>query len=300
MKKIRINTIKKENLLSKNILNLGLIGFNKSNGHFFSYPAIINGYDRRKFRNLKWDNIFEYLEKVPKNRFNIKNAKISHVWCQNFKLSKNLSEACYIQNPVKNYEEMLDKVDGIIIARDDWKSHLKISKYFLKKKIKVFVDKPLTFSKKELKVFSKYLRSNLLMSCSSLRFYENLNKYKKSQFDKIKLFTINDFNKYFIHMLEFSFLMGFTKIKEIKKKGKNYFLKFDKGETNINLDNKNKTHKAIIYYKGKKIREILFKDNFYMFKNLLKSFINFCKNKNTYSNKETIKIIDNLIKIKNE
>ncbi len=35
-----------------------------------------------------------------------------------------------------------------------------------------------------------------------------------------------------------------------------------------------------------------------MFKNLLTSFINFCKNKNAYSNKETIKIINNLIEIK--
>jgi len=285
-------------LLSRNILNLGLIGFNKSNGHFFSYPAIINGYDSKKFKTLGWKNIFQYLEKVPKKRFNIKNAKITHVWCQNLKLSKKLSDACYIQNPVKNYKEMLDEVDGIIIARDDWKSHLKISRYFLKNKKNVFIDKPLTLSKKELGVFSKYLKSNLLMSCSSLRFCQNLNKYKKYQFDKIKLFTINDFNKYFIHMLEFSFLMGFTKIKDIKKKGKNYFLKFDKGEANINLDNKNKSHKAIIYNKDKKIREIAFKDNFYMFKNLLTSFINFCKNKNAYSNKETIKIINNLIEIK--
>lgn len=160
------------------------------------------------------------------------------------------------------------------------------------------MDKPLTLSKKELEVFSKYLKSNLLMSCSALRFYENLNKYKKYQFDKIKLFTINDFNKYFIHMLEFSFLMGFTKIKEIKKKEKNYFLKYDKGEININLDNKNKSHKAIIYYKDKKIRGVSFKNNFYMFKNLLKSFINFCENKNTYSSKETIEIISDLINIK--
>ena len=112
--------------MSRNILNLGLIGFNKSNGHFFSYPAIINGYDSKRFKTLGWNNIFQYLEKVPKKRFNIKNAKITHVWCQNLKLSKKLSDACYIQNPVKNYKEMLDEVDGIIIARDDWKSHLKI------------------------------------------------------------------------------------------------------------------------------------------------------------------------------
>ena len=45
---------------------------------------------------------------------------------------------------------MLDEVDGIIIARDDWKSHLKISRYFLKNKKNVFIDKPLTLSKKEL------------------------------------------------------------------------------------------------------------------------------------------------------
>ena len=128
--------------MSKNILKFGLIGYNKSNGHFFSYPAIINGYNSKKFKSLRWGNIFKYLEQVPKKKFNIKNAKITHVWCQSFKLSKKLSNACYIQNPVKNYKEMLNEVDGIIIARDDWKSHLKISKYFLRSDVILLVTKP--------------------------------------------------------------------------------------------------------------------------------------------------------------
>ena len=41
---------------------------------------------------------------------------------------------------------MIGSVDGLIIARDNM--HYKIAKPFLEKKIPVFIDKPLTFKKR--------------------------------------------------------------------------------------------------------------------------------------------------------
>jgi len=285
-------------LNKNNFLKIGLIGFNKSNGHFFSYPAIINGYIKKKFEKLHWPNILNYLEKESKKKFNIKNAKITTIWCQNYSLSKKVSKACNIESPVKDYKNMLNKVDAVIIARDDWKSHLKLSLFFLKNKKKVFIDKPLTLSKKELYFFSKYLKSNFLLSCSALRFSAEIKKVKNVKTDKMELFTVNDFNKYSIHMLEFAYLLGFKKILKYAYKGNNLNIITPKGEVNINFNDKNKFHSAKLYYKGNLIKKIIFKDNFYMFKSMLKNFIKFCKNKKIYSYKDTIKIIENLIKLK--
>ena len=107
-------------------LRIGLIGYNKSNGHFFSYPAIINGYNKKLFKLLKWPIIFDYLEKEKIKKFNIRDARVTSIWCQNYNLSKKISRACYIKESLKNYKEMLGKVDCVIIARDDWKSHIRI------------------------------------------------------------------------------------------------------------------------------------------------------------------------------
>ena len=55
------------------------------------------------------------------------------------KTKKNY-ENCQIKYPVKNYIDMIDKIDALIIARDDM--HYEILKPFVEK-IPVFIDKPL-------------------------------------------------------------------------------------------------------------------------------------------------------------
>ncbi len=287
MKQVSLNKYK--------ILKIGLIGYNKSNGHFFSFPAIINGYNKNKFKKLNFPKIFKYLEKENKTKFNIKNAKITNIWCQKTSLSKKVSEACRINIVNKNYQEMANKVDAVIVARDDWKSHYKISKFFLSKNIKVFVDKPLTLSKKELILFTRYLKSKLLMSCSALRFAKEYNEVKNLKTNNIHMYTINSFDKYLIHMLEFAYIIGFKKINSFKK-GKNVVnAKTNKGNIKINLSIKNINHYIKFYKNDKLIKKIYFNDNFYMFREMLKNFISFCNNKKTYSYKETINIINNLI-----
>ena len=287
MKKILLN--------KKKILKIGLIGYNKSNGHFFSFPAIINGYSKDKFKKLNFPKILKYLEKENKNKFDIKNAKITNIWCQKINLSKRVSEACGIKIVNKDYQEMAYKVDAVIVARDDWKSHYKISKFFLSKNIKVFVDKPLTLSKKELIFFTKYLKSKLLMSCSALRFAKEYKKVKNLKTNNIHMYTINSFNKYLIHMVELAYIMGFKKINSLKKNKNEISAKSNKGSIKINLSNKNIYHYIKLFKDDKLIKKIYFNDNFNMFKVMLKNFISFCNNKKTYSYKETIDIINNTI-----
>ena len=114
---------------------------------------------------------------------------------------------------------MIACVDGVIIARDDWRSHKKLASIFLEKKIPVFIDKPLTLSIKELKYFKKFADQKLLMSCSALRFSNELNniKYKINNKKSIKLVianVVNDVEKYSVHMLEVVSALGLLNVKK--------------------------------------------------------------------------------------
>lgn len=285
--------------MSNKKLNIGIVGYNKSNGHLFSFPAIINGYCKKEFKKTNWPNILKYLnqEKIIKN----KKAKINYVWTQKKSISVEVAKACKIDNVSNHINELAEKVDAIIIARDDWRSHYKLSKPFLKKKIKIFIDKPLTLSLRELAYFKKYLKNKTLFSCSALRFSKKNLLIKKINFDKIYFNTVNDFDKYGIHMFELAYILGLKKIKKIKKVKNNYEIIFTNKKIGFfNFQKKNKKHHIKLYYKDKLKKEIFFDDNYSMFKNTLNGFIKFCLlNKNIYNFNETIHIINNLIKVKN-
>ena len=46
-------------------------------------------------------------------------------------ISEKIAKTCYIENIVQKYEDMIGKVDGILLARDDAENHLEMSKPFL-------------------------------------------------------------------------------------------------------------------------------------------------------------------------
>ena len=48
-------------------MRLGILGLkNNDNGHPFSFSAIINGYNKSKFKKTRYKNILKYLDKKPK------------------------------------------------------------------------------------------------------------------------------------------------------------------------------------------------------------------------------------------
>ena len=298
-----------KNLKKLNMIKLGIIGFSKGNGHPYSFSAIINGYNEKYFKKVSYPQILEYLKEKKKKDFFIKDLKITHAWSQNFKKTKLLCLACNIKTPLKNINEMASKVDGVIIARDDWRSHKKIASIFLKKRIPVFIDKPLTLSDKELLYFKKFADQKLLMSCSALRFSNELKeaefKIKKKNLVKMIIANVaNDVEKYGVHMLEVISALGLLKINKIIKL-KSFYKSF-----HLNL----KSNKSLIlncfgplihifniqlYLEKEKI-EVNFKDNFTSFKNTLIEFKNFIKyKKSSFSFQETRKIMKTLIKLKN-
>ncbi len=184
-----------------------MLGQSEGNGHPFSFSAILNGYEKTKFKDAGWDVILDYLERQPREMFGLGDARVTHVWTQFPQVTIQLREACVIPNAVERPEEMLGQIDALIVARDDWECHARLAMPFLQRGIPIFVDKPLTLNQSELGQFEPYLDSGRLMSTSGLRFAGELDavKDKLPESGNIRLIqatVINEMEKYGIHMLD--------------------------------------------------------------------------------------------------
>ena len=290
------------------VIKLGIIGLKeKTNGHPYSFSAIINGYNEKNFLNSKYKNILNYLKLKKKKDFGIPNVKITHAWTQSKKITKNLCKSCNIENELTDYKQMLPEVNGVIIARDDL--HLKIAKYFIKKKIPVFIDKPLTTNIKELNYFKKYIKKGLIMSTSGLRFASELLK-AKSKIEKLgKIKCINatvasTLKNHGIHMLEMIDaldLLNIKKIFRIRSKVDNIKY-FCKGDMEINLFCLGKTSNiySLQFFGSKKNLTINISDNFSAFKNTLINFTKLVKEKKPIIKPyKTINVLNTFIKTLN-
>src|SRR5437764_287742 len=151
-------------------IRIGIIGYNEGNGHPYSFSAIVNGYDEEKMVEA-FPVIASYLSKRTSSEFGINEARVTHVWTPDQERSRSIAMASLIDNIVDRYEELVEEVDAVIIARDDSESHHEIASFFLEHSIPTFVDKPLCTSLKELDYYKPYLENGLLMSCTGLRFY---------------------------------------------------------------------------------------------------------------------------------
>tara|TARA_B100001093_G_scaffold419672_1_gene411299 strand:- start:1547 stop:2425 length:879 start_codon:yes stop_codon:yes gene_type:complete len=290
------------------VIKVGIIGLhNKDNGHPFSFSAIINGYNKKNFKSSPYKVILDYLEKRKKNEFGIRGVKITHAWTQNSKLTKILCKSCNIKYPLKNYEDMLDEIDAVIIARDNF--HYKIAKKFLKKGIPTFIDKPLSLNKKELKKFSPYLKSAKLMSSSGLRYSPEVFKLKKSikklgKIVSVNANVINNLENYGVHMLDIIDELNLLKVKKIfriKQKNIDTVNIVCKNKSTINLNCLGRVKKIfnlkIIGKNG--FLEENFLDNFSSFKNTLITFFKMVKSKKVQLDpKRTLKIMNLIISVK--
>ncbi len=292
------------------MIEFGIIGFSEGNGHPYSFSAIINGFHEKYFKKVGYKFILDYLNKQPKKNFLNKKMKVSYAWSKNYKQTELLAKACKIENVVKNYQDFdISRIKGVIIAKDDWVENRKIANFFLNKNIPIFIDKPLTLKKKDLNFYKKYYDKKLLMSCSGLRFSNQIEDIQK----KIKLKgkpkliignISNDVEKYSIHLLEVIQKLNLLKVKKVKKLDTKFDTYLFNLENNIDF---------ILNCCGKKIRinelnflcnngnfKIDFNDNFNSFKNSLNIFYELVtKKKQHVKFVDTKLIINNLIKIVN-
>ena len=197
-------------------------------------------------------------------------------------MANALAEACYVENVCNKYLDMINEVDAVIIARDDYKSHFKIALPFLKANKYVFVDKPLSLNIKELDDFYPYIKSGKLMSCAAYKYADELNYIKKElknehEIKNISLITLKSWEKYGIHVIDAFFEV--TKLKTVSVSYKKfyddfYFLNLENGAIVTICCTKKYLRPTFIFsiVSEKKNLQIKINDNFSAFKKTLNLF----------------------------
>lgn len=265
------------------VIRVGIAGLSEGNGHPFSFAAIINGYSDTKFTEAGWPVILKYLRDAPSGQDGIPGVRVTHAWTQDADITEMLCAATKIKNRSQNLIDMIEEIDALIIARDDWEEHFKMAKPFLERGIPVFVDKPLTLSVSELNYFSSFIESGKLMSCSGFRYASELSNFDKIQLEigEIRLISgtvVKDLEKYGIHMLEavshFEGILGETVvITRNFSDHESFSFKFDSG-VSLNLDCLGEVNKVfhLSVYGEKSCAHFDLLDNFSAFKSTLERF----------------------------
>jgi Oxidoreductase family, NAD-binding Rossmann fold len=189
------------------VKSIGIIGVSDGNGHPFSYSAIVNGYSPAGLATSGWPGIYEYVRRRHASEFGIADWKITHAWTQDPAVTAKLCAAAQITHGVTDYHDFLGKVEAVVIARDDYSTHLPIARPFLEAGLPVFIDKPLSLDPAELRVFRPYLESGQLMSCSGMRYARELDELRAGlmSYGQVKLIRgaiVLSWEKYGVHLLE--------------------------------------------------------------------------------------------------
>ena len=80
-------------------------------------------------------------------------VSVTHVWGETEEFAKNAMEKGHIQNMVKDPNEMLGKIDALIVDHRHGKYHLAAARPFIKAGIPAFIDKPFCYRLEEGKEF---------------------------------------------------------------------------------------------------------------------------------------------------
>lgn len=189
-------------------LRWGVIGMSEGNGHPYSWSAICNGYDPRKMEHCSFPAIPEYLgeQKWPEAR--LSGVRVSHVWTQDGELSKKIARAARIETVVDTPEQMLGKIDGLLLARDDAENHLRFARPFIAAGVPVYIDKPIALSVRLFDEIMSLVRHDWkVFTCSALRYATELRLDDDSRAFIGKLHTIEaetpkEWDTYAVHVID--------------------------------------------------------------------------------------------------
>lgn len=276
-------------------IKIGIIGYDRGNGHPYSWSGIINGINKKKINSCPYKIIRNYLSNYKKFKY-YNNFEVTHIFTENKKISKKIANFSKIKNICDDYKNLKNHVDLILVLIENKKKKLMYFKYFSKFKKTIFLDKSISDNKS--KIIDLYKINKKLLFGSALIF----SKYKKKTekfFSKQKKcsieISIGGGNSYKIHALSLASKIIKNKkfIKKIFKNKSKYtwISKYKKIEFNIY---KKKLIPSIIL-KAKKINQKLVVNDFLesfnkMILFILKFHINNNFNKNKIIEKCFLKI----------
>ena len=164
--------MKSKPLVKRPEIRLAMLGMVDGNGHPYSWSAIINGYARKKMtKECPFPSIPEYLNREPASAFNIKAAKFTHIYCHKRKDAEHIAQCSLIPKVVETPEAMLGQVDAVVIATDAGAEHVTMARPLVEADMPLFIDKPLCDSRKDLQVFSRWVKGGRAILSSSNRRY---------------------------------------------------------------------------------------------------------------------------------
>ncbi len=276
------------------MLEIGLVG-GACYYHGRVFPQMFNGYDKTAARKRKWPL---YSSRVGKN------AKITYIWDEDAKAAREVARICGIDHIVDRKEDMIGKVDGVIITDDGTMKHQKRSLPFLRAGIPTFIDKPLSPSPLEAQRIVNLARRHRapIMSCSALRYAKEIKDVMKKRREIGEILTgtaicAGDLVFYGIHPCEGLYVLLGERVKSVRNvgdKGKDILaVRYKDGRRFLVIANEDINYLLQINLYGTKgSAQINIEDSEHFYSEMLKNFVGMVKTgKEPFSVSETLEII---------
>lgn len=262
-------------------MKLGIIGMSEGNGHPYSWSAIFNHYDDAAMKSCPFPVIYEYLSRQKWPDDYIGDAKVTHIWTQDRSLSERIAQASNIPHIADNFTDMIGKIDGLLLARDDHENHEKFARPFLEAGLPVYIDKPLANTVGQArKILSLQQYEGQIFTCSALRYAREFGSVRKDGITRIEASTPKSWGLYGIHIIEpvFSLLGDVSDMTTIRreKNGDSVLLELMTGGRSILFQSTGKPTGTIdyhIYFQDGSSQSIRVSDYFYAFKGALLDFL---------------------------
>lgn len=171
-------------LIEKKQINLAILGMTPGNGHPYSWSAMFNGYNKELMtKECPYAGIPDYLNKQPEETLTIPNTNITHICTTGTGdfTADHVAKCSLIPNVVEKPEDVIGKVDAVIVATDIGSEHVERCRPFVEAGIPLFVDKPMVDNPEDLAVFNKWIAEGKpILSSSSMRYLKEFMPYRVS------------------------------------------------------------------------------------------------------------------------
>ena len=188
-------------------LSIAMLGMVDGNGHPYSWSAIFNGYDPEEMAACPFAAIPEYLGKQPKETLGIAGANVTHIWTDDPADAPKIARASLIPNVVDRAEDVIGRVDAVIVATDKGHEHVERCRPFVEAGLPVFVDKPLVDNAEDLRTFQAWIgEGKPILSSSAMLYAKEFAPYRISTHELGRLryasiTTAKSWERYGIHAL---------------------------------------------------------------------------------------------------
>ena len=185
-----------------------MVGMIEGNGHPYSWSAIFNGFDPDEMAKCPYPVIPAYLSREPKESLQVPDVRVTHIWTDDPSDAERVARAALIPHPVSRPEDVIGKVDAVIIPTDKGEEHYERARMFVEAGLPLFIDKPLVDNERDLKAFGKWVaEGRAILSSSCMRYAKEFLPYREStrEFGTVRFATVTtpkSWERYGIHALE--------------------------------------------------------------------------------------------------